>query len=333
MENRRERKSSSSSQSSSSSSEKETFEEAKEVMETSQVDQQCTKEEDTWKQTLNQAWRNSLGEVDEKVLNGLAEMKSGSVQLTAAQASQESSPKSITVAADAQQEESLDKIEKVTSSVQQVSQESSSKSETVISYVQQVSQESLSNSEQGTSYIRQASQESKSEIVSSYVQQSQQIQVVSSSRARPRLSSSSSSQGAADMQDRVRSSSRGSRKSISEFSSQDSDGGSFSSTPVSPTSSKPPEIRRLIRQSSVSSGMSSEERDPPLSADEPVLNEMKFELSSWQQSRAQSVRKVKVTAHKPVSRSISHDTSVQNIYTGLMERHIKELKGKGVPGP
>lgn len=262
------------------------------------MEQQHIKEGAAWKESLNQAWRNSLGEVDEKHHNGQIETTNIMVQPTTMQVFQESPPQSQTV----------------TSYVQHESQESLPKSETVM-YACQVSQESLT----------------LSETITSHVQQSQQTQVVSSGYSRMRASSSSSSQGAADSnKGQMRSNSRGAHRSTSECSSQESDRDSLSSTPMSPVSSKPPAVQNIIKESALSSGSSVVGRDPPVSGDEPLLNEMKFELTSWP-SGTQSVRKVKVKAHKAVSRSVSHDSSVQSIYTGLMERHIKELKGKGTP--
>lgn len=298
MENQRARKSSSSSQSSSSSSsssDQETFQEASDTMETIQKEQKQGKGEASWEKSLDQAWRNSIGEVDEKALNREAVTNNASIQFTASQVSQES----------------LAKGEKITC-------------------VQQVSQESLPTGEPVTSYVRQVSQESASESVTSDVQQSQEIRVVSGISLRSmriRASSSSSSQDTADLSEQMKQNSRP-QKSTSEYSSQGSDVESLSSTPMSPTSPKSPEVQYIIRESSLSSGSSVVGRDLPLSGDEPTLNEVKFELSSWP-SRTQSVRTVKVKAHKPVIRTVSNDSSVQSIYTGLMERHIKELKGKG----
>ncbi|XP_045122381.1 spectrin beta chain-like isoform X4 [Portunus trituberculatus] len=398
--------SSSSSSSSSTSSSKEIFEEAREGKEADQVEQQQQQQQqhspdgDRWRDSLNQAWIESLGETGEQ--SHTIQVTSGTTgQVTATEVTQQcsSSAGGQVLTTRVSQDSFVDYSGQVLTMqvcqescssnggqvcttqasqevsscatgqilTKQISQESCSSVSGQVTVMQlsqevfsgangrvltsQVSQESHGSgsgggqvsvarvtqgsgstprrgllmtqlsreslgSADGRVTKRQVSQEStNSETVTTY------DQVVSGGYKRSHRSSSSSSLDTAEAKDHI--GHRRKRMSASEYSSQESDSGGCSSTPMSPLSTKSPELQEIIRQSALSSG--TVEMNPPSAGEEPVLSEMKFELSSWP-SRSESVRKVKVMAHKPVKRSVSSDQSVERIYTGAMERHIKELK-------
>ena len=344
------------SSSSSSSSEEEVFVEAKEVNETSQVEQQGVTEEGVWRDSLNQAWIHSLGETGE-VPHNIHVTDGANSQLTAVQVSQQSygidgdqvytrqgtqesfinaSSQVLTTEVSQESCSSNGQVSMLQASQEsssctsdrimttQVSQESCSSASGGV-LTMQLSQESFSSANGQVSKI-QVSRESSSNS-ESVTTHGQYVHVVSSSRTRRLRSSSSSSLDNAEGNDRISYSRK--RKSTGEYSSQESDGDGFRSSPLSPVNTRPPVLQHIIKESASSCGSADVDKDPPPLDKDPVLDEMKFELGSWP-SRSQSVRMVKVTAHQPALRTMSHDSSRQSIYTGLMERHIKELKGKGV---